>query len=57
MSDRSSKPSFAVSKNLKNAKYNFIEAKIDKLTKSSDATPNSISTSTWLCVTFNMKIT
>jgi len=40
---------------LKNAKYHFIEAKIDKLAESSDTTPNSVSTSTWLCVTFNMK--
>jgi len=38
MSDRSSKPSFSVSRNLKHAKYNFIEAKIDKLTESSDMT-------------------
>jgi len=36
MSDRSSKPSFAVSRNLKNAKYHFIEAKIGKVTESSD---------------------
>jgi len=35
MSERSSKPSFAVSRDLKNAKYHFIEAKIDKLTESS----------------------
>jgi len=38
MSDRSSKPSFPVSRNLKNAKYHFIEANIDKLTESSDIT-------------------
>ena len=38
-------------------KYHFIEAKIDKLTESSDTTPNSVSTSTWLCVTSNMKST
>jgi len=38
MSDRSSKPSFAASINLENAKYHFIEAKIDKLTESSDIT-------------------
>jgi len=38
MSDRSSKPSFAVSRNLKNAKYDFIEANIDKLTESNDIT-------------------
>jgi len=38
MSDRSNKPSFTVSRNLKNAKYQFIEAKIDKLTESSDIT-------------------
>ena len=57
MSDRTSKPSFAVSRNLENAKYHFIEAKIDKLTESSDTTPNSVSTSTRLCVTSNMKST
>jgi len=68
MSDRSSKPYFAVSRNLKNSKYHFIEAKLDKLTKSSDIadsdttqvssdTSNSVSSSTWLCVTFNMKNT
>ena len=57
MSDRSSKPSFAVSRNLKNAKYHFVKAKIDKLTESSDTTPNSVSTSTWLCVISNMKST
>jgi len=44
MSDRSSKPSFAVSRNLKNAKYHFIVAKVDKLTEYSDTTPNSVST-------------
>jgi len=33
-----SKPSFAVCRNFKNAKYHFIEAKIDKLTQSSDIT-------------------
>ena len=54
MSDRSNKPSFAVSRNLKQAKYNFIEAIADKLTESSNTTPNSVSTSTWLCVTSNM---
>ena len=68
MSDRSSKPSFAASINLENAKYHFIEAKIDKLTESSDITDsdttqvssdnwNSVSSSTWLCVTSNMKST
>jgi len=57
MSDRISKPSFAVSRNLKNAKYHFIEAKIDELTESSGTTLNSVSTSTWLCVTPNMKST
>jgi len=31
--------------NLKNAEYHFIEAKIDKLTESSDTTPKSVSTS------------
>ena len=56
MSDRS-RSSFTVSRNLKNAKYRFIEAKIDKLTESSDTTPNSASTSTWLCITSNMKST
>ena len=54
MSDRSNKPSFAVSRNLKHAKYHFIEAITDKLTESSDTTPNTVSTSTWLCVTSNM---
>jgi len=54
MSDRSNKPSFAVSRNLKHAKYHFIEAITDKLTESSNTTPNSVSTSTWLCVTSNM---
>jgi len=34
MSDRSSKTSFAVSRNLKNAKNYFIEAKMYKLTES-----------------------
>ena len=57
MSDRSSKPSFTVSRNLKNAKYHFFEAKIDKLTECSDTTPNSVSTSTWLFATSNMKST
>ena len=68
MSDRSSKPSSAVSRNLQNAKYHFIEAKIDKLTESSDITDsdttqvssdtsNSVSSSTSLCVTFDMKRT
>ena len=68
MSDRSSKPSFPVSRNLKNAKYHFIEANIDKLTESSDITNsdttqvssdtwNSVSSSTWLCATSNMKNT
>jgi len=42
---------------LKNAKYPLIEAKIDKLTESSDTTPNYVSTSTWLCVISNMKST
>ena len=54
MSDRSNKPSFAVSRNLKHAKYHCIEAITDKLTESSNTTPNSVSTSTWLCVTSNM---
>ena len=54
MSDRSNKPSFAVSRNLKHAKYHFIEAITDKLTESSNTTPNSVSTSTWLGVTSNM---
>jgi len=45
MSDRSSKPSFAVSRNLKHAKYHFIEAITDKLTESSNTTPNPVSTS------------
>ena len=54
MSDRSNKPSFAVSRNLKNAKYHFIEAIADKLTESSNTTPNSVPASTWLCVTSNM---
>jgi len=61
VTDRSSKPPLAVSRsvcrNLKNAKYHFIEAKIDKLTESSDTTPNCVSTLTWLCVTSNMKST
>jgi len=57
MSDRSSKPSFAVSRHSKNAKYHAIETKADKLTESSDTTPYSVSTSTWLCVTSNMKST
>jgi len=54
MSDRSSKPSFAVSRNLKHATYHFIEAITDKLTEPSNTTPNSVSTSTWLCLTSNM---
>ena len=54
MSDRSNKPSFAVSRNLKRAKYHFIEAITDKLTESSNTTPNSVSTSTWLRVTSNI---
>jgi len=54
MSDRSNKPSFAVSRNLKHAKYHFIEAITHKLTESSNTKPNSVSTSTWLCVTPNM---
>ena len=54
MSDRSNKPSFAVSRKLKHAEYHFIEAITDKLTESSNTTPNSVSTSTWLCVTSNM---
>ena len=68
MSDRSSNPSFAVSRNLKNAKYHFIEAKVDKLTESSDIinsdttqvssdTWNSVSSSTWLCATSNTEST
>ena len=57
MSDRSGKPSFAVSTNLKNAKYHFNEAKIDTVTEFSDTIPNSVSRSTWLCVTSNMKST
>jgi len=39
---------------LKNAQNHFIEAKIYKLTESSDATPNSVSTSTWLCVAYHL---
>jgi len=54
MSDRSNKPSFAVSRNLKHAKYHFIEAITDKQTESSNTTPNSVSKSTWLCVTSNV---
>jgi len=54
MSDRSNKPSFAVSRDLKHAKYHFVEAITDKLTESSNTTPNTVSTSTWLCVTSNM---
>jgi len=46
MSDRSNKPSFAVSKNLKYAKYHCIEAITDKLTESNNTSPNSVSTST-----------
>ena len=42
---------------MKNAKYHLIEAKIYKLTESSDTTSNSVSTSTWLCATCNMKST
>jgi len=42
---------------LKHGIYHFIEAKIYKLTEPSDTTPNSVSTSTWLCVTSYMKIT
>ena len=67
-SDRSSKPFFEVSRNLKTAKYHCSEAKIDKLTEPSDITDsdttqgsshtlNSVSSSTWLGVTFNMKST
>ena len=54
MSDRSNKPSFAASRNLKHDKYHFIEAITDKLTESSNTTPNSVSISSWLCVTSNM---
>jgi len=54
MSDRSNKPSFAVFRNLKHAKYHFSEALTDKLTESSNTTPNSVSTSTWVCVTSNI---
>jgi len=54
MTDRSNKPSFAVSRNLQHTKYHFIEAITDKLTESSNTTPNSVSTSTWLFVTSNM---
>jgi len=54
MSDRSNKPSFAVSTNLKHARYHFIEAITVKLTESSNTTPNSVSTSTWLCVSSSM---
>ena len=43
--------------NLKNAEYHFIEVRIDKLVESSDTTPNSVSTSAWVCVTSNMKST
>jgi len=42
---------------LKNGKYLFTEAKIYKLTESSDTTPNFVLTSTWLRVTSNMKST
>jgi len=42
MSDRSGKPSVAVSTNLKNAKYHFIEVRIDNLTETNDTTPNSV---------------
>ena len=54
MSERSNKPTFAVSRNLKHTKYHFIEAITDKLTESSNTTPNSVSTSTWVCVTSKM---
>ena len=57
MSDRSNKTSFAVSRNLKHAKYRFIEAITDKITESSNTTPNSVSTSAWLCATSNMMST
>jgi len=49
MSDRNSKPSFAVSRNLKNAKYHFIEAKIDKLTEFNDTTPNCFNINLAMC--------
>jgi len=44
-----------VSRKLQNAKNQIIEAKIYKNTKISENTPNSVSTSTWLCVKSNMK--
>ena len=44
--------SFTVSRNLQNAKNDFIEAKIHKLTES--VIPNSVSTSTWLCVAYHL---
>jgi len=57
MSDRSTavKQSLAVSRNLQNAKNHFIEAKIYNNIRTSDTTPNSVPTSTWVCVTSNMK--
>jgi len=47
--------SFAVSRNLQNAKKWYFKAKRYKNTKINDTTPNSVSNSTWLCVTSNMK--
>ena len=49
MSDRSNKPSFAVSRNLKHAKYHFIEAISDKLTESSNTTPNCFNINLAMC--------
>ena len=57
MSDRSTavKQSFAVSRNLQNAKNHFIEAKSYNNIRISDTKPNFVSTSTWVCVTSNTK--
>jgi len=41
-----------VSRNLKNAKNYFSEAKIYKLTESA-IPPQTVSTSTWLCMAYN----
>ena len=49
MSDRSNKPSFAVSRNLKHAKYHFIEVVTDKLTESSNTTPNCFNINLAMC--------
>jgi len=54
MSDRGSSQSFAISRNLQNVKIIF-EGKIYKNIRISDTIPNSVSTSTWLCVTSKMK--